>query len=195
MSKQHEALNLFYPGLFDIEHLDLMLFLNLPLEVKKSLLSIDWLYQRFKLAYKAFGQLELVDIEDLPLWDDKEFVCHYLEYEFSSWTLEKVYQLLSNELIIDRDINLLLAHSPTMFNCIYNPFKQDREFIKSMLQNNGENLCCPLMHASLVFYVYCLRHKGNPMGCFPRRSFYPRLREQSYPQRMHTHFPLDFLLT
>ena len=140
MSKQHEALNLLYPGLFDIEHLDLMLFLNLPLDVKKSLLSIDWLYQRFKLAYEAFGQLELHDIEDLPLWDDKEFVCHYLEYEFSSWTLEKVYKLLSNELIIDRDINLLLAHSPTMFNCIYNPFKQDREFIKSMLQNNGENL-------------------------------------------------------
>ena len=140
MSKQHEALNLLYPGLFDIEHLDLMLFLNLPLDVKKSLLSIDWLYQRFKLAYEAFGQLELHDIEDLPLWDDKEFVCHYLENEFSSWTLEKVYKLLSNELIIDRDINLLLAHSPTMFNCIYNPFKQDREFIKSMLQNNGENL-------------------------------------------------------
>lgn len=140
MSKQHEALNLLYPGLFDIEHLDLMLFLNLPLEVKKSLLSIDWLYQRFKLAYEAFGQLELHDIEDLPVWDDKEFVCHYLENEFSSWTLEKVYKLLSNELIIDRDINLLLAHSPTMFNCIHNPFKQDREFIKSMLQASGENL-------------------------------------------------------
>lgn len=142
MSKQHEALNLLYPGLFDIEHLDLMLFLNLPLEVKKSLLSINWLYQRFKLAYEAFGQLELHDIEDLPLWDDKEFVCHYLDSGVSSWTFEfeKVYKLLSNELIIDRDINLLLARSPTMFNCIHAPFKQDREFIKSMLQSNGENL-------------------------------------------------------
>lgn len=140
MSKHHEALNLFYPGLFDIEHLDLMLFLKLPLKVKKSLLSIDWLYETFKQAYEAFGQLELNDIEDLPLWDDKEFVCHYLDSRLSSWTFEKVYTLLSNELIIDRDINLLLTHSPTMFNCIHNPFKQDREFIKSMLQTNGENL-------------------------------------------------------
>ena len=79
MSKHHEALNLFYPGLFDGDRLDLLQFLNLPLEDTKNLISNDWFHQRFKLAADAFMLVELDYIAERPNWDDKEVVLSFLE--------------------------------------------------------------------------------------------------------------------
>tara|TARA_B110000003_G_scaffold199005_1_gene197664 strand:+ start:628 stop:879 length:252 start_codon:yes stop_codon:yes gene_type:complete len=79
MSKQHEAINFFYPGLFEDERLDLEQFLNLPLDHTKNLISNDWFHQRFKLAIVALMHVEFPDIPERPNWDDKEVVLSFLE--------------------------------------------------------------------------------------------------------------------
>ena len=79
MSKQHVAINLLYPGIFDGECLDLEQFLNLPLDHAKNLISNDWFHQRFKLAIVALMHVESPDISERPNWDDKEVVLSFLE--------------------------------------------------------------------------------------------------------------------